>query len=108
MGSMSNSVVLRQYLNEGLPGPEHFGVQKGDDPRGTPLADGSILVSVHHMSADPYMRNRLRDSSTFGSTTKMVTFTVGEPLFGFVSGVVLESKSSDWGPGDLFGGLLPF
>ena len=48
---------LKTKLPEGMPEAEHFTVETTPSP--ALEADGSILVQVQVMSADPYMRGGL-------------------------------------------------
>ena len=89
----SKALRLKTKLPEGLPGNEHFEVETTAAPvLGT---DGSMLVQILVMSADPYMRGGIKtaeDSSV---------------MSGFVAGKVIDSKHPDWDVGDLFGCHLP-
>lgn len=92
---MSKTVLLKATLDVGMPGPEHFEIVQSPVPA---VGDG-LLVELHAISADPYMRGQMR--STGG-------YKAGKPMAGFVSGRVLESKLPEWKAGDLFGGNLPY
>lgn len=93
---MPTSVNLARNVPEGMPGPEHFAVEPIAPP---PVGDG-ILVQLLSLSADPYMRGRLKGGPG--------GFEAGKPLSGYVAGRVLESKVSGWAAGDLFGASLPY
>eukprot|EP01046_Picozoa_sp_COSAG06_P032004 COSAG06_NODE_3165_length_5745_cov_3.246900_5_plen_300_part_00 len=84
---------LKTKLPEGMPGKEHFTVETTPSP--VLEADGSILVQVLVMSADPYMRGGLKTAED------------NSVIAGFVAGKVLGSKHADWDVGDLFGCHLP-
>ena len=92
---MANALILRTNLNEGIPGPEHFEMRQFPRPQ---LGDG-LLVQLLVVSADPYMRYRIRSDGDFKANT---------PMLGLVAGKVLESNVPDWKPGDLFGAELPY
>lgn len=92
------AVVLLTHVNEGMPTPEHFRIEESEvNP--SDLQDGGILISVRAISADPYLRGSIKST---GSSKP------GQPMAGFVSGTVLESKSEAWSSGDFFGAALPF
>lgn len=100
--SSSKSVVLIAPLDEGLPGPEHFLVVEKEVP---PLeGDGSIQVQLTAISADPFLRGRIK-TNTNGNPG----VGAGDTLVGFVVGKVIESNgNASWSVGDLFGASLPF
>jgi len=92
---MAKTIILKQHLLEGLPGPEHFDIVSYP----LPLIGDGLLVELLTISADPYMRGRIKPGGGYEA---------GKPMSGFVSGKVLESKLPDWQPGDLFGASLPY
>lgn len=79
-----------------MPEPKHF--QVVDATVGDVPEDG-ILLEVIYVSADPYMRGRIKSANVPESPST---------ISGFVSGRVLVSKSKEWFPGDLLGGALPY
>ena len=97
----AKTLILNAACNSGLPTPAHFRVEEGPAPSADALADGSVLVRVTHLSADPYLRGRLKVNRP-GATEP------GSPISGFVTGVVLASRNTKWSAGDLFGANLPF
>lgn len=98
--SKAKSVILLQSLDEGLPGPEHFDIIETDvEPADE---DGSIQVRLTAISADPYLRMRIKSSSAFGAVAP------GGTMVGFVVGKVVSSRNPKWEVGDLFGASLPF
>eukprot|EP00602_Paraphysomonas_sp_CaronLab_P010703 CAMPEP_0185039032 /NCGR_PEP_ID=MMETSP1103-20130426/35443_1 /TAXON_ID=36769 /ORGANISM="Paraphysomonas bandaiensis, Strain Caron Lab Isolate" /LENGTH=345 /DNA_ID=CAMNT_0027577761 /DNA_START=19 /DNA_END=1053 /DNA_ORIENTATION=- len=98
--SASKSVVLKASLDEGLPGPEHFDIVENivNDPQ-----QGEIQVQILAMSADPYLRIRIKSESAFGAVKP------GSVMDGFVVGKVVRSNGvSKWSEGDTFGAMMPF
>ena len=93
--AMATALILRTNLNQGVPGPEHFELRQLPRPQ---IGDG-ILVQLLVVSADPYMRYRIRSDGDYKANA---------PMLGLVAGKVLESKVSEWEPGDLFGAELPY
>lgn len=87
------TLKLKTKLPDGMPGNEHFDVEVTPAP--TLEEEGSILVRVLVMSADPYMRGGLKAAED------------GSLMRGFVAGKVLSSKHAEWATGDLFGCHLP-
>ncbi|CAK9078145.1 NADPH-dependent oxidoreductase 2-alkenal reductase (AtAER) (NADP-dependent alkenal double bond reductase P1) (DBR1) (NADPH-azodicarbonyl/quinone reductase) (NADPH:2-alkenal/one alpha [Durusdinium trenchii] len=92
---MPKTLVLKTCLDEGIPGPEHFEIRESPWPN---IGDG-VIVRLLTVSADPYMRYRIRSDGDYKP---------GEPMLGLVAGKILESNLSDWKAGDLFGSELPF
>lgn len=105
MSVTSKSVILIDNINEGVPGPEHFRI--GETPfdvegATNSLAEGSIIVQLLVISADPYLRGMIRnDRSPF-------YVRPGGVMKGFVAGKIVASKNGDWTEGDLFGSHLEF
>lgn len=97
---MSKSIILKSYVDEGIPMSEHFEIIDCEVP---PLEiDGSIQVKILAMSADPYLRGRINPKSA-------MKYNLGDSMSGFVVGKVIASlNNSNWIEGDLFGGSLPF
>eukprot|EP00746_Dinoflagellata_sp_MGD_P144580 gnl/MRDRNA2_/MRDRNA2_77294_c0_seq2.p1 gnl/MRDRNA2_/MRDRNA2_77294_c0~~gnl/MRDRNA2_/MRDRNA2_77294_c0_seq2.p1 ORF type:complete len:455 (+),score=103.45 gnl/MRDRNA2_/MRDRNA2_77294_c0_seq2:82-1446(+) len=93
--SPAKTVELLGPLDEGMPGPEHFKIV--ETPIGE-VPEGGLLLEVVCMSADPYMRSRIKSASD----------AKAGPISGYVSGRILESKSPKWHPGDLIGARLPY
>ena len=76
----------------GEPTEDCFELQECPVPE---LAEGEILVEVHFLSLDPYMRGRMRDAKSYAEPLK-----IGEVITGESAGVVVESKSEHWSAGD--------
>jgi hypothetical protein len=60
-----------------------------------PLAEGDVLVEVHYLSLDPYMRGRMRDTKSYADPLQ-----IGEVVTGESAGVIVESRSERWAVGD--------
>eukprot|EP00592_Proboscia_alata_P009458 CAMPEP_0194361478 /NCGR_PEP_ID=MMETSP0174-20130528/9062_1 /TAXON_ID=216777 /ORGANISM="Proboscia alata, Strain PI-D3" /LENGTH=381 /DNA_ID=CAMNT_0039133707 /DNA_START=32 /DNA_END=1177 /DNA_ORIENTATION=- len=97
--SVAKTVRLIDYLDEGVPGPEHFTIGEGPVPTLTLDGDGDILIQVVAMSADPYLRVGIKPGG--GKNP-------GDAMNGFVSGFVLASNSEKWIPGDFVGAATDF
>jgi NADPH-dependent curcumin reductase CurA len=94
--SIAKTVTLTTLIPSGLPGPEHFSIQESPAPEEKDLKEGGILIQVLCMSPDPYLRGGLK------------TGDVPRTMSGFVSGIILASKSDKWNNGDFFGASLPY
>jgi NADPH-dependent curcumin reductase CurA len=77
----------------GLPTADNFEHKETALPE---LADGMVHVRNRWLSVDPYMRGRMNDVKSY-----VPPFQIGEPLEGGAVGEVVESRSSDFQPGDM-------
>ena len=59
------------------------------------LADGQVLVRLHYLSLDPYMRMRMNDAKSYAAPQAL-----GEVMIGGTVGEVLESRAEKYQPGD--------
>jgi NADPH-dependent curcumin reductase CurA len=104
MSVTSRTIILKNNLNEGLPGPEHFHIEDSSlniDEMKKMLTNDSVLVQLLVISADPYLRGTIR-------TDYAHSVQAGHPMKGFVAGKVIASINPHWKEGDLFGANLPF
>jgi|TARA_B110000908_G_scaffold79170_1_gene94879 NADPH-dependent curcumin reductase CurA len=76
----------------GAPAPEHFGFETLDVPT---AGEGEILVRVHYMSLDPYMRGRMDDGKSYAAPVP-----IGGPMEGGSVGEVIASNSPAFKAGD--------
>ncbi|MCD2203350.1 NADP-dependent oxidoreductase [Halobacterium sp. KA-6] len=81
---------------EGEPDMDSFELREGDVPS---PKHGELLVRVHYLSVDPYMRGRMRDAESYAEP-----WDVGNPMEGAVVGEVVESESDAYDVGDLVTG----
>jgi len=98
----AKTVWLKDFLNEGIPGPEHFEI-KGSEVQENDVQEGQILVQAHCFSVDPYLRAQLKSSHPMAKES-----SGKRPMSGFISGKVLVSKNKNFAQGDLVGGSLQF
>jgi NADPH-dependent curcumin reductase CurA len=104
-GREAKTVWLRGYLEEGLPGPEHFEIV-------TSLCDisqveeGGVAVEVRFMSVDPYLRGGMKKGAP--RAPGGASAEGRRPMEGFCSGVIIRSNNIKFAVGDLFGGSMPF
>ncbi|MCR9126919.1 MAG: NADP-dependent oxidoreductase [Rhodobacteraceae bacterium] len=83
---------------EGAPGPEHFSLETGPVP--TP-GEGEVLVRVHYMSLDPYMRGRMDDAKSYAAPVP-----IGGTMEAGGVGEVIASNSDAFQPGDFAFGMF--
>ncbi|MCD2201204.1 NADP-dependent oxidoreductase [Halobacterium sp. KA-4] len=81
---------------EGEPDMDSFELRESDVPS---PKHGELLVRVHNLSVDPYMRGRMRDAESYAEP-----WDVGNPMEGAVVGEVVESESDAYDVGDLVTG----
>ncbi len=76
----------------GLPTADNFALT---ETRLEPLQDQQVLVRNLFMSVDPYMRGRMNEGKSY-----VPPFEIGKPLNGGAVGEVVESRASEFKPGD--------
>jgi hypothetical protein len=77
---------------KGIPTPTDFALAQ---TKLEPLQDGQALVRNLFMSVDPYMRGRMNDGKSY-----IPPFELGKALDGGAVGEVIESRTSEFKPGD--------
>jgi NADPH-dependent curcumin reductase CurA len=83
-------VLAKRPLGE--PTDDCFELQEAPVPA---LEEGEVLIEVHYLSLDPYMRGRMRDGKSYAEP-----IAIGEVITGESAGVVIESRSDRWAKGD--------
>jgi NADPH-dependent curcumin reductase CurA len=66
------------------------------------LQDGEVLVKVHYLSLDPYMRGRMEETKSYAAPQPL-----NQVMIGGTVGEVIESKNAKFQPGEMvvgFGG----
>lgn len=82
----------------GAPTPENFSVETAPMP--VP-GDNEVLVEVHYMSLDPYMRGRMDDAKSYAAPVPL-----GGTMEGGGVGRVIASNSAHFQPGDFAFGMF--
>lgn len=70
------------------------------EPIPSPAA-GEVLVKVHYLSLDPYMRGRMDDAKSYAAKVEL-----GEVMVGGTVGEVVKSRDDRFQPGDTVVGML--
>ncbi len=83
---------------DGAPTAANFSLEESAVP--TP-GDGEVLVRVHYMSLDPYMRGRMDDAKSYAAPVP-----IGGTMEGGAVGEVIASNSPDFKPGDYAFGMF--
>ncbi|WP_435659815.1 NADP-dependent oxidoreductase [Leisingera caerulea] len=77
---------------EGQANEENFRLESVDMPQ---PEEGEVLVRVHYMSLDPYMRGRMNAGKSYADPVE-----IGETMTAGGVGEVIASNSPDFQPGD--------
>ena len=89
---MSREIHLTSRPN-GIPTESNFSMARIELE---PLKDQQVLVRNLFMSVDPYMRGRMNEGKSY-----IPSFKLGKPLSGGAIGEVIESRTSEYKPGDV-------
>ena len=92
---MKHQRIVLAARPTGEAGPEHFRLEAVDTPAVQDLAQGHVLVQVHYLSLDPYMRMRMNDAKSYAAPVG-----IGEVMVGGTVGEIVESKQGGFVPGD--------
>lgn len=97
MSDQMSQVVLASRP-EAAPGPENFRVESAPVPE---PGEGEVLVRVHYMSLDPYMRGRMSDAKSYAKPVPL-----GGRMEAGGVGEVIASRSDAFKPGDFAMGMF--
>ena len=89
---MTHQRIVLAARPNGEAGPEHFRLETVDTPA---VPDGHVLVRVHYLSLDPYMRMRMNDAKSYAAPV-----AIGEVMVGRTAGEVVESRHERYAVGD--------
>ena len=89
---MTHQRIVLAARPNGEAGPEHFRLETVDTPA---VPDGHVLVRVHSLSLDPYMRMRMNDAKSYAAPV-----AIGEVMVGRTAGEVVESRHERYAVGD--------
>ena len=87
-----NSRFLLNKRPHGMPSDDCW---LYDQQKITNINKNQILIKVHYLSIDPYMRGRMNDGFSYASPVK-----IGQPMTGESVGEIIESKSESYNIGD--------
>ena len=65
------------------------------------LADGQVLVRVHYLSLDPYMRGRMSDAKSYAAPQAL-----NETMIGGTVGEIVESRNPKFAVGEMVVGMF--
>ncbi|EEB98564.1 hypothetical protein MPER_01905, partial [Moniliophthora perniciosa FA553] len=107
MAFVRNGKLIFNEIPEGYPEPGKTTVyddKQTIDLDNVPL-NGNVLIKTLVLSADPYMRSKMRDPK---QKSYQEAFTLGEPIYGLGVGKILRSEHPDYKPGEYVYGMLNF
>ena len=93
---MQNKEIRLASRPAGVPTLENFQFADIDVPK---PQDNEVLVKMHYISVDPYLRGRMRDRKSY-----VPPFEVGQVIKSYAVGEVVESASPKFQPGDIVSG----
>src|SRR2546427_2390153 len=93
MSKITSREIRLASRPKGLPTADNFSLAQVELE---PPREGQVLVRNLFMSVDPYMRGRMNDRKSY-----VPPFDLGEPLQGGALGEVVESRGSQFKPGDI-------
>ena len=89
---MKQQRIVLAARPQGEAGTEHFRLETVDVPE---VPAGHVLVKVHYMSLDPYMRMRMNDAKSYAAPVG-----IGEVMVGGTVGEIVTSRQDGFAPGD--------
>ncbi|MDP3225487.1 MAG: NADP-dependent oxidoreductase, partial [Rubrivivax sp.] len=89
---MTHQRIVLAARPEAEAGLQHFRLETVDTPA---VPDGHVLVKVHYLSLDPYMRMRMNDAKSYAAPVGL-----GDVMVGGTVGEIVESKQAGFAPGD--------
>jgi NADPH-dependent curcumin reductase len=94
----TNTQILLASRPTGWVEETNFEIAETPMPKPGP---GEVLLKIHWLSLDPYMRGRMNDTKSYAASAK-----IGEVMVGGAVGEVLESINGKFRPGDFVVGPL--
>ena len=95
MTETTNRINRQLFLKKvptGIAGPDDFEVRDTNIP---PLSDGELLIESHYLGVDAALTLIIRDSDEFLFRVKP-----GDLVHGSLAGRVIESRNTNYSPGD--------
>ena len=93
MAEMKNRRIVLAARPAGEPADTDFRLEETNIPS---PGDGQVLLRTLYLSLDPYMRGRMNAGPSYAPPVQ-----IGEVMEGATVSEVVESKSTQWRPGDL-------
>ncbi|MDR0253695.1 MAG: NADP-dependent oxidoreductase [Brucellaceae bacterium] len=93
MTELSNKRIVLASRPAGRPSAENFRLESAPVPE---PAEGQVLLKLHYLSLDPYMRGRMSDAKSYAAPVAL-----GDVMEGGTVGEVLVSRHKDFAAGDM-------
>lgn len=93
MAQLSNKRIVLASRPAGRPLAENFRLESAPMPE---PAEGQVLLKLHYLSLDPYMRGRMSDAKSYAAPVAL-----GDVMEGGTVGEVLVSRHKDFAAGDM-------
>nr|WP_255712266.1 NADP-dependent oxidoreductase [Xenorhabdus sp. PB30.3] len=93
MSKRLNRQIVLASRPEGTPVESNFSLEESSIPS---PSEGQVLLKLHYLSLDPYMRGRMSAAKSYAEPTK-----IGSIMEGATVGEVIESRSADFKTGDM-------
>lgn len=93
MAGERNRRILLARRPKSAPTPEDFEIAEAPLPK---AGEGELLLSLSHLSIDPYMRGRMNEGPSYATPVE-----IGGVMGGAGVGQVVESRAEGFAPGDL-------
>jgi NADPH-dependent curcumin reductase len=93
MAGMKNRRIVLAARPAGAPADTDFRLEETDVPS---PGNGQVLLRTLYLSLDPYMRGRMNAGPSYAPPVQ-----IGEVMEGATVSEVVESKSTQWRPGDV-------
>ncbi|MBX2841880.1 MAG: NADP-dependent oxidoreductase [Flammeovirgaceae bacterium] len=98
MAQEKNKKIIFNKRPVGVPDEDCFKFLETDIPE---ISEGQVLVEIHYLSVDPYMRGRMNDRKSY-----IAPFQVGEVFTGGAVGKIKASKDKKLKEGDFVVGMM--
>ncbi|KAI7852709.1 hypothetical protein BDC45DRAFT_550450 [Circinella umbellata] len=99
----NKQLTLLKNIPHGYPVVgEHIDVKESTIDLEAPLEEGAILLKIHIISADPFMRSPMKgnDSGSF-----FPPYLIGQPMYGMTVSSVIKSNNAKFNKDDLVVGI---
>jgi hypothetical protein len=105
VAKMNQVIKLDSYPDDQLT-VDNFRIETIELPSEENLKDGEVILEVHGLSVDPYMRGRVREGGVKNYFAP--GFNLNEPIQSSSLCKVIASKSNDYKVGDFVSAFLPW
>jgi NADPH:quinone reductase len=97
---MNTSRFVLASRPTGIPSADNFRLENAVTEE---LNENEVLLKAWYFSVDPYMRGRMSSAKSYAAS-----YEIDKPIMGGAVAKIIESKSGDFGTGDIVVGTLPW